>query len=412
MNRPDTEALKSLVDSMVEAKSDEEILFLQELVRTPSVNPFHAPDTPSDQPIEYDVAALIAETLDKMTIRVELIGKRKERPNVVGRMGQGRPILILNGHMDTVAPSPSYTRSPFGGETLGGRLFGIGSLDMKASLAAFVYAARAVKAAKAPLRGTLILTFVVDEESGAVSPLGTHHLLSRGLTGDAAIVAEPGTERIGIGHRGGYRFKVQTLGEAVHTGLLSWSRKERGRNAIVDMAHIVANLSKTDIPSETSPLFPGHENVLTFPTLINGGENVSSVPETCCAYGEVRFLPGTSLQRIKNKILEELEGVSRDKGIRYKLEDLVEVPATLIGQDEKIVRLLTQNATTVLGRQPKIEGVGPWNDSWMLIEKGIPTVTGFGCDGGGAHGPDEWVDLGSLIAVTKIFARVIVDFLG
>ncbi|MBN1679735.1 MAG: M20/M25/M40 family metallo-hydrolase [Anaerolineae bacterium] len=65
-----------------------------------------------------------------------------------------------------------------------------------------------------------------------------------------------------------------------------------------------------------------------------------------------------------------------------------------------------------LGSPPTILGCGPWNDGWMFITRGIPAICEFGPNGAGVHAPDEYVELDSLIDTIRIFARVIVDFLG
>jgi acetylornithine deacetylase/succinyl-diaminopimelate desuccinylase-like protein len=70
------------------------------------------------------------------------------------------------------------------------------------------------------------------------------YLLKQGLTGDTCIVGEPGTKKICIGCKGGYRFKLITRGELVSTGSGSWERKEKGINAVTKMAKILIKLEK------------------------------------------------------------------------------------------------------------------------------------------------------------------------
>ena len=94
--------------------------------------------------------------------------------------------------MDTVMPSKQWTMDPFGATIVGNRLYGLGVLDIKASLAVFIYAAKALLEAGITLGGDLLLTFAVDEEPGGASPYGTNYLLDHGLTATTAIVAEPG----------------------------------------------------------------------------------------------------------------------------------------------------------------------------------------------------------------------------
>jgi acetylornithine deacetylase/succinyl-diaminopimelate desuccinylase-like protein len=169
----------------------------------------------------------------------QLLGIKPQRCNVLYvRAGKsGGKTLILNTHMDTVKPSDAYTRDPWGAQIEHGRLYGLGAADAKAQIAAFMYAARMLDLAGITLAGTMKLVFVVDEETGASSPYGTRWLLEQGhLDGDAAIIGEPGNNKIAIGHRGVYRFLIQTRGESVHTGSKEWEegiiRQKRLSNSL------------------------------------------------------------------------------------------------------------------------------------------------------------------------------------
>src|SRR5260370_39669067 len=103
---------------------------------------------------------------------------------------------------------------------------------------------------KVVLAGNLMLAFVVDEESGACSPYGTRYLLDQGLLhADAVIIGEPGNDKIAIAHRGLYHFRLQTRGEAIHTGLKAWEQAARGRNAILDMARLAFAWSEWSLPA-------------------------------------------------------------------------------------------------------------------------------------------------------------------
>ena len=156
--------------------------------------------------MEAQVAALIHDQMLTLGFPAALHGVSPQRPNVVcflpGTNAAGRA-LILTTHMDTVEPVAAYMRDPFGAEIEGGRLYGLGAADAKAQIAAFIYAALALRRAGVRLKGNLTLAFVVDEESGASSPYGTRFLLEQGIiAGDAAIVGEPGNRTVAIGHRG------------------------------------------------------------------------------------------------------------------------------------------------------------------------------------------------------------------
>ncbi|MBI4035155.1 MAG: M20 family metallopeptidase [Candidatus Chisholmbacteria bacterium] len=396
---------------VVEKNFEEQVAFLGKLVRARSSNPASPDESSAKTPIEKEVAELIYQKLVKVGLKPVRIGVSNSRQNVVGYFGdQKRKSLILNGHMDTVPPVEDYSLSPFSGTVRRDRLYGVGALDMKGSLSAYVYAVKALKDIGVSLSGRVILEFVVDEESGACSKWGTSYLLGRGITAKAAIIAEPSGDgdKIGIGHRGGYRFKLKTKGEGIHTGVKAWERKEAGRNAIVDMALVVEKLANLEIPFKPARAFPGRMPVLTFPTKISGGVSINMVPDRCVAYGDVRLMPGNSDTQVRLWIQEKLGGL----GIDYEIEDLLFVPSMEIDPKEEIVSKMAVQVEAVAKIKPRLEGIGPWNDAWMLIKRDIPTVCQVPLIGGGAHGADEWVDLKSLRQLTEVLARVMVDYLG
>ena len=288
---------REAISAVVQEHFDEQVEFLQRLVSARSTNPFTPETSPPDVPVEKEVAALIHQELHQLGFHAELHGVSSQRPNAVCHIpgsGKDEKTLILTSHMDTVEPS-GYTRDPWGAQIEEGRLYGVGAADAKAQIAAFLYAAHALHSAGITVAGHLILAFVVDEEPGACSPYGTHYLLERGLLrGDAVIIGEPGSDKIATAHRGLYRFRLKTQGEAIHTGLKAWEQGRRGRNAILDMARIALALADYSLPATRSEAFPHRKSVLTFPTLIRGGSGINVVPGSCEAYGDVRLLPGMS----------------------------------------------------------------------------------------------------------------------
>lgn len=390
----------------------DQTLFLKSLVKARSANPFSSDQSPQDQPLEAKVARLIVGFLKDLKLSPRRIGITRDRQNVVCHLGPDRfrKSLILNGHMDTVEPAAGWTMDPFAAEIKDNKLFGLGALDMKGSLSAYLFAVKSLLQEKVKLDGRLTLEFVVDEESGAASPYGTQLLLQKGFTAKAALIGEPGTGKVAIGHRGGYRFRLTTVGEAVHTGTSVWEKKQKGRNAILDMAKVTCALQKIELPYKPARAFPGRIPVFTFPTKIEGGKTINMVPDRCWAEGDVRLMPGNSDKQVRMWIEDCLKQTCPD--VVYEIEDLTYVPSVEIAKHEEIVDLTVKNTIEVTGRKPKVLGAGPWNDAWMLINRSVPTICGFGPDGDNVHAADEYVDLKSLKQVTEIYARLIVDYLG
>lgn len=402
--------VNTTIAKAVKSSFEEEIAFLSSLVKAKSSNPYTVQDSPKHEAVEGEVPKLIFDKLKSLGLVPKYLGVSRERPNVVAEWGEkrGRMGLMLNGHMDTTPPEGRDMISPFSGAVRNGKLYGIGSLDMKASLVAYIYSVKALMEAGVKLKGKLTLAFVVDEESGACSPYGTQHLLDTGCVPKACFIGEHGSRYVRVGQRGGYRFRIVTKGEAVHTGVSAWERGEVGHNAVVDMAKIVEALQGLEIPFKPSRMFVGRKPVFTFPTKMSGGVALNMVPSTCEAYGDVRLLPGNSEAQVKILMIERLQKL----GVAYEIEDLLFVPAVEIDPHDPLVLSLQRATKAVMGYEPEAKVSGPGTDGWMMVKRDIPTIMGFGPDGGGEHGKGEWVDLLSLQKVTEVYARFIADYLG
>lgn len=401
--------LKQKVAHDIESSKDEQIQFLKKLVQTKSANPNVADPSRSTpyEPIEYDVAELIFDKLQEFGLKPKYEGVSTIRPNVVCEFGKGKKTLIFNGHMDTVVPPCDYEVGPYSGLVKDGKLYGVGSWDMKSALSSYVYIAKALFQYKSKLRGKVCLQFVVDEEPMASSPYGTRYLLEKDYTGDAAIVAELLSSKINIGNMGGYRFKIVVFGKSAHTGRLAYKDSQGARNAVLEMERVTKAINEIVLDDVNHPIFPNKKGILNFPTLIQGGDSINSIPGSCTAWGEIRMLPGVTEEKLNTLIRNKLDQLK----IKYQLEKIVYVPAVFVDPNEKIVQILKNNAIKVMNKEVNIEGDVPWSDMWMFIDKGIPAVN-FGPDGANAHGSNEYVDIKSLIEVTKIYALSTIDFLN
>lgn len=382
--------------------------FLLELLNTSSAQVIGTPAKPLST--EREAARLIHQKLRSFKLKPEYIASQKNRPNVVARLGptRARKSLILNGHLDTRAVPTSYRGDPFAAYVRGERVYGLGVYDSKASLSAFTFLPQIFKTLKLDLSGQLILQFVVDELSGANSPLGTEYLLSQGIKAKAAILGKPGN-CLGIGHRGGYRFKITTKGEAVHTGMETWQEKSRGQNAVTDMARVIEALKAWELPFKVAKAFPGKKPVFTFPTLIKGGQSINIVPALCEAWGDVRLMPGNSDRQVR-LLIEDL--LSNLKDIDWEITDLLFIPAVEVDSREEIVESTRRAFGQALGQTPKLCGIGAWNEGYMYIQRDIPTVVQLPLLGGGLDQGHEWVELESLKNLTLGLALTVIDYLG
>ena len=239
----------SLVDRdllEVDRAADEAVAFAADMIRIPTVNP------PGEA--YEDCARFIGRTLQRLGFDVEYLAAegrpehtvRYPRLNVVGsRTGlASRPTVHLNGHFDVVPAGEGWSVDPFGGVVRDGKIYGRGSCDMKAGIAAAAFAAEAIRRAGVPVPGKIEVSGTVDEESGGfagVAWLAEHGRLSATRT-DYCIIPEPlNVDRVCVGHRGVYWFEVATRGHIAHG-----SMPFLGVSAIEGMGHLLQAIRDTE----------------------------------------------------------------------------------------------------------------------------------------------------------------------
>jgi acetylornithine deacetylase len=354
-----------------------------QLVAIDSVNPTLVPIGGG----EAAVARVLAEWLERAGLEVSVEEIVPGRPNVVAiaRGSGGGRTLILNGHLDTVG-----LLEPDGGLTArveGGRLYGRGAYDMKASLAAI--ASAGAECARRGLRGDVIVAAVVDEEAASI---GTEALLER-WRADAAIVAEPTDERLCIAHRGWLAFDIETQGRAAHG-----SRPDLGIDAIAKMGRILVEIEALDRSLQARPSHALLGTGSIHASLIEGGQEYSSYPARCLLRGERRTIPGERRDEVEGE-LRGLLGDS-DGSIAFPFgRDPME-----ISPDEEIVRAV--QAQTGSG---EVYGAPFWTDAALFADAGIPAIL-FGPRGDGAHAAIEWVELASVERCRDLYVAVAAEF--
>jgi acetylornithine deacetylase len=366
---------------------------LQELIRTPSVNPTLAPSEGSG---EEAIAKVAQQWLDFNGVKSWLEEAAPGRPNAIGEVGSGKsPTLVFCAHIDTVGTT-GMTIPPFEPKRDGNRVYGRGSYDMKGSAAAVLCAAAAL--AREDLPGRLLVALVADEEYASI---GSQDFLKR-HTADACVLTEPSEGRLILSHKGFVWVEIVTKGRAAHG-----SRWDLGISAIAKMANIIAALERFDhqeLRSRTHPLVgPASQHC----ALVRGGSGLSTYAEECTLHIERRTLPGETAEQA----MEEIETLARSVGEPAEVRKLLDRPPLSCDPNSKIVTSLTQAATFVRGCSPEIAGVSYWMDAALFAAAGIPTVN-YGPSGAGAHEAIEWVDLDSVITTAQVLVESARCFLG
>jgi acetylornithine deacetylase len=372
---------------------------LDALVRIPSVNPALVAGGAG----EAEIARWLARECEHLGMRVSVEEVASGRPNVVAVLRGTDPAagrsLLLNGHTDTVGEGGMP--APFTPVLRDDRLYGRGSSDMKAGLAAMVGAVAAIVAAGDPPRGDVLLTFAVDEEHASI---GTDAIAQR-YRADGAIVTEPTGLRICVAHKGFLWATIRTEGRAAHG-----SDYTAGIDAVAHMGRVLGALERLDrevLGTRSHPLL-GRPSVHA--SVISGGEGPSIYPPSCALVLERRTLPAESAADVRAELSAMLAGLAAaDPSFRASLDVTLARPGLEVDANAAIVRSLHGAVRRRTGRDPEHVGMSAWFDAALLAQAGTPTVI-FGPSGAGWHGDEEYADLTSVADCAGILADTIMDF--
>src|SRR5688500_15322293 len=258
---------------------DSTLRLLKQLVATDSVNPSLVPGASG----EAAIARVLVEEFRSIGLQVEVQEAAHGRPNVVGVLEGRAPGLSMMfcGHVDTVGVA-GMTR-PFDPEERDGRIYGRGSQDMKAGVAAMIGAARVIAESGGLDAGSVVIACVVDEEHASI---GADALVTR-FRADAAVVTEPTDLAVAVAHKGFEWVEIETEGRAAHG-----SRPGDGRDAILRMGRVLGKLEALDRELQSGLRHALLGTASLHASLIEGGRELSSYPDRCVLQIERRTIPG------------------------------------------------------------------------------------------------------------------------
>ncbi len=361
------------------------------LVTIDSTNPSLSPAAAGEQ----EIAAFVADWCRDRSLDVRIVDA-DGRPSVVAvarGTGGGRS-LVLNGHLDTVGVDGMD--DPFLPRIDGGRMYGRGAGDMKASVAAMMVTLASTRTMA--LRGDVVMTAVADEEAYSV---GTTAVLDSGVTGDAAIVTEPTNGDVLVAHKGFVWADVIARGRAAHG-----SRPEDGLDAITKMGAFLQGLDQLQAELDQRKGDPLLGSGSVHASVIAGGREMSSYPATCRLGVERRTVPGETARSAISELEDIAERCRRaDPGFQATVDLTFERRPFSIDAGHEIVELVRAVAARTSGRRPRISGSAGWMDAALLSGRSIPTVI-YGPAGGDFHGDNEWVDVASIEACAEVLTEV------
>jgi succinyl-diaminopimelate desuccinylase len=335
------------------------------------------------------------------------------RPNIVvtveGGGGPG-PTLGFEGHMDVVTEGDlsSWTVDPYGGEIVDGRLYGRGSADMKAGVAAMLYATRALQEA-GPFPGSIRL-FVCADEEGMM--LGVKDMVARGAHEgvDGVVVCEPEGFEVCACAKGGIRLRVELTGKMSHGAMPT-----QGRNPLPVLGRVLAALET--LQSELQENHGVHEHLgetYVTPTVLRAGEPVqmNSVPAVAELWIDVRTIPGVDHAALIARVREDCTVISGAAGLSAAVEVIDDRPPVDTPVDDPVVTAVVDAHTAVFGQAPAYGGVPGTTDGTILtVYGGVPTVVYGPGDKWIPHQADEWVAVEEIRQYSLAYVEVARRFL-
>ncbi|WP_332610588.1 M20 family metallopeptidase [Achromobacter sp. ESBL13] len=401
------------LDAWVDAHFDEQVSFLQSLVRVPTDTPpgNNAPHAVRTAELLKEMG-LVAEAHAVPAQAVQDYGMQSITNLIVRReYGPGRRIA-LNAHGDVVPPGDGWQHDPYGAEIENGSLYGRAAAVSKSDFASFTYAVRALEAVAKPTHGAVELHFTYDEEFGGL--LGPGWLLSQGLTKPDLMIAAGFSYEVVTAHNGCLQMEVTVHGKMAHaaiptTGVDALQGAVKILNALYAQNALYQNI-RSEVPGISHPYL----NV----GRIEGGTNTNVVP------GKVSF-------KLDRRMIPEENAVEVEADIRRIIQ---EAAAATPGITIDIKRLLLANSMRPLpGNQPLVDaiqkhgevlfgepipamGTPLYTDVRLYGEAGIPGVI-YGAGPrtvleSHAKRNDERVVLEDLRRATKVIARTLADLLA
>ncbi|MEO9893366.1 M20 family metallopeptidase [Aurantibacter sp.] len=276
---------------------------------------------------EGGLAIFIGELLIENGFEVDYPIYAKDRLQLVATKGLSdeKPPIIFTGHLDVVPLGANdWTKDPFAGDIIDNKLYGRGSTDMKAGVAAMIIAAIEMYKNESP-RGGIKLIFTADEELGCN---GAQHLCNSGYDlgeASAIVVGEPTGNMPYVGHKGGLYLNVFTKGITAHS-----SMPELGDNAIYKAANAIVKIEGLKFDAK-------EDELLGYPTInvgrMEGGLNLNSVPDKATFTIDVR----TTTKFRNDKVWTQLNELL---GEEVALEKLTDLNAISTSEDDDFIKMI------------------------------------------------------------------------
>jgi putative selenium metabolism hydrolase len=350
---------------------------------------------PSPSGEEADACRRCADELLSLGFDVEV----DEYGNVLGQVGTGGPRLLFDGHVDTVAPNLNWRRDPYEPKVEGGRLYGLGSVDMKGPIAAMIHGI-AEAAHAGSLRGRIgvsVSTLEEVVEGAALSPVVAR------FQPDAVIIAEPSGRRLMLAQKGRAEVELSVNGAAAHAAF-----PERGASALMGAMRVLDALSERNEPHDDEL---GAGILVATEAVTDPLPGISVVPSRCRVRLDRRTLPGESEAAVLNELRPFLDHAGQEGTTATAA--ITRTPITSytgmtwrLSKNHQFAQAATDALNDALGSVTQSFYGFCTNGSLTAGRLGIPTI-GFGPgDPELAHQADESIEIEDLEQGRRGFAAL------
>ncbi len=400
------------LDAWIDAHFDEQVRFLQELIRVPT-------DTPPGNNAPH--AERTAELLQAFGLEVEKHAVPEAEVQAAGlasitnlivrrHYGAGKTVL-LNAHGDVVPPGEGWSKNPYGGEIESGQIYGRASAVSKSDFSTYTFALRALEAVAKPTAGNLELLFTYDEEFGG--EVGPAWLLKHKIIKPDLMIAAGFSYQVITAHNGCLQMEVTVHGKMAHAAI-----PDSGVDALQAATSILCALYAQNtlykkVTSQVEGITHPYLNVGT----IQGGTNTNVVPGRVTFKLDRRMIPEenpaeveAALRQVIKDEADKMPGISVD----VKRILLAHAMRPLPG-NAPLVEAIQKHGEQIFGEKIPAMGTPLYTDVRLFCELGIPGVV-YGAGPrtvleSHAKRADERLNLEDLRRATKVIARSLRDLL-
>ena len=400
------------LDAWIDAHFDEQVRFLQELIRIPTDTPPgnnapHAERTADllqamGLPVEkHPVPQAEVEALGLTSI-TNLLVRRKFGPGIT---------VLLNAHGDVVPPGEGWSQDPYGGEIVNGKIYGRAAAVSKCDFSTYTFALRALEAVAPPRSGCVELLFTYDEEFGGQA--GPAWLLNNKLIRPDLMIAAGFSYQVITAHNGCLQLEVTVHGKMAHAAI-----PDSGVDALQAAVHILQALYAEN--ARYRQVCSGVEGI-THPYLnvgtIEGGTNTNVIPGRITFKLDRRMIPEEDPAKVEVTLRHIIgAAASQCNGITVDIKRILLARAMQpLPGNKPLVRALQKHAQALFGEPIPALGTPLYTDVRLFCEAGIPGVI-YGAGPrtvleSNAKRADERLDLEDLRRATKVIARSLKDLL-